>query len=645
MHQSLLTIAIRSIRRAGMRSVLYLIVGAIVGLGLQAPVLAANVRQSEADRLGTLEAMPLDPQARGVIHHFGDNSVLLLQFPVHSGPPPPGMSRSLRAGEAWVSPALLRRIQAEEYLASWFRRYRVMHLPFDATASAGELKAYLADDGRVGPSYLSGTPLVSLPASPIGSYQLIGFGLFGLMPAAAMLLVASRFGHELRSRRLRALRTIGVSQRSARMLLGLELALPMSLGCLLALAAPRLFVNASISVPLVHRAFYASDSFLSPFQLMLVFLVTGAGAFTVGSQLRAETVSGRRYFAYLASMPFALGVLLTILTWLKPRPNDPARTAAVILLAAGLPRAVELGASLLARGLGHLRLGPIWLIVTRGTSVEPRAAGRLAGLVAAGLFASFVAGPVAAATTSSSPQWAKAARTAGQSTMLVRADSLDGSRFPATAVPAQMLPVAGLWLPGSGPPAPPAATALVATCSQIEELIDPTVTGCTGKPQLVRNPERTTITGMRLFGASQRSTIEMPATTSEISLRNDDALGFEPTAILPPALAIAGGEPLYLTNLFGQVTAQVQDFERVQSSVVGAAPGYRVESAFTAVYQPDSTVAWIILGEIIVVAIILLSGLLGALSDRTSRQSTSTLLVAGFSHRMTVVARLAAVAL
>lgn len=643
MRRSLLTIAFRSVRRAGVRSLLYLLVGVVVGCGLQAPILAANLRQREADRLAELSTEPVGPEARGIEQKYGRHSILLLQFPVNNGPHPPGMPRPLKQREAWLSPGLNALADSDATLSSWFREYQVKVLPASATSGAGDLKAYLADDDQGGPSYASGLPRLSAQAEAIGSYQLLGFILFGAVPALAMLLVASRFGHLLRTRRFWSLRTIGVSARTARLLLGFEFAAPMTLGCLLALIAPQLAASSTLSVPLVGRRLYGQDMQLTPYQLVAVLLLAITTALITGSRFRERAATLPRWSTYLPVLPFVLGGILTTWTWLQPRPNDPVRTAAVLFLAVGLPRAVELLASRFALALGHIRGGPVWLVATRSTAVDPRSAGRIAGLIGAGVFAVGIAGPVATATTSPLPELTNAANSDGGPGMLVRADTLDGSRFPIDAVPPGALPVAGLWPARQGPPAPPTATALLATCAEIREMLEVNAEDCTGGPQVLSTDPTAPFEILELHGANGNKTTPIAFPTDRLSLPSDGRLGFEPTIVIPPSMAEVEGDAPYLTNLYGRVETVSRSFASFQAEVIGAAPGYRVENASTAVYQPDSTETWIVLGEMVVVAVVVVSALLGAISDRASRRPPSPLIVAGFSSRMLLVVRLAAV--
>jgi hypothetical protein len=475
---------------------------------------------------------------------------------------------------------------------------------------------------------------VSAEAPPIGLYQLVGFGLFGALPAVALLLVASRFGHRVRMLRFRALRAVGVSRRSAQSILGVELAVPVALGALAGVFVPRLLAPETISLPLVDRLVYTADARLGPLQSVAVVLITGLAAFGAGAGAVDRPRHGLQVIVRLGLVVFGVGAALAATAWVNPRPNDPARTAAVVLLAAGLPGACETLASAVAAAASRVDLGPIWLVATRSVRIDPRSAGGVAGLAAAGVFAVAVAAPVAAATTEASPRWTTVAREAGDRSMLVRSDALDGSPFPIDHVPPTLLPVAGLWSPGSSPPAPPVATALVASCAQIQQIIDPSVRGCSGTPQRVAGAGIAEEPELLLFDETgTASALLAPFSGPEIELAADDSLGFRPAVVIPPGAARPqGGEP-YITNLYGRSRTDLSSFDDVQASVIGRVPSFRVESSYTAVYQPDSTAAWITLGQLVVVLTVLFAGLLSAASGRAVKLKAAPLLVAGFGRR------------
>ena len=229
-----------------------------------------------------------------------------------------------------MSPALADLVSREEDVASWFPYEDIGRIEREGLTWAGELKAYLVEHEPTRLTDLT-ADLGSGELSSFEQYQRVGFLLFCTAPALGVIIVASRLGRSRRAERRQALRLLGMSRRSARWCLALELAIPALLGAgvaqmVLVLVATR----DRIMIPVVDRWVFGADIRLGVVQMAVVVLSVGVASAVAGATVGASDVHPRssvvdrlrrEWTAPIAGI-YAIGLSLAAWSWALAQPKD-----------------------------------------------------------------------------------------------------------------------------------------------------------------------------------------------------------------------------------------------------------------------------------------------------------------------------------
>ncbi|WP_380281933.1 hypothetical protein [Kitasatospora purpeofusca] len=672
-------------RQARRRVVLLALVGTIAALGILAAVGAAAVKERESAR--SAATVPVfGPQAGfggvpvfgrpGVAetgwseleHDYRGHTVKIVRVadPHARGPFPPGVAAWPGPGRALVSPALDRLIRsAPASVGQWFAGTDTEVLPARAVGSAGQLLAYVG----VAPEEL-GTqqgPLTGFGGEGgggFGWYPTLGSMLFLVMPAFALVLTASRFGRQVRTTRYQALRLLGLPAAHARPAGALETAAPVAAGALAAALAWPFLLPDMFALPVTGRWLFGADLRVPVGQSALVVL----GVAVLAGVLGAATVSGAdraarevrflrpvRLTSPWVALLFGVGLLLLAVAYSRHKPRDPLLWAAIVLLGVGLPSAAAWAGQRLARLLGRVEAGVVWLLAMRRLAADPQSRFRVAGMVGIAVFAVGAAQPVSQVMAQPNLPWVAQARAAGHTDLLAKAETLEAVPLRLAEPPAAvhgLVPAVALWSPGQDPATRPAHTALVAGCGQLQELFARPLPDCAGGRMTLRagglpgadgGPAQQGPAGvgggllLRSTDRMRQVSVPPAATTLDLPAGLDTPVGA--VMVLPPddpALAELG-DPFRIAAYL-RVAVDVPAWEEARTWVVSSSPAYRLENSYELSEVADSTGSWVLLGLTVAAGVTVLGALLAVAEDGGRRREWFALRALGMARgRLTAV--------
>ncbi|MER7708636.1 hypothetical protein ABTX81_37875 [Kitasatospora sp. NPDC097605] len=674
-------------RQARRRVVLLALVGTIAALGVLATVGAAAAKGRENARTGAMVPV-FGPQAgfggapvfgrpdvpetgwSELEHNYGGQTVKIVRVadPHARGPLPPGITAWPSPGRALVSPALDRLIRsAPASLGQWFSGTDTEVLPARAVGSAGQLIAYLGvAPGELGTQQGPLTGFGGAGGRGFGWYPALGSMLFLVMPAFALVLAASRFGRQVRTTRYQALRLLGLPGVHARLAGALETAAPVAVGALVAGLAWPLLLPDMFALPVTGRWLFGADLRVPAGQSALAVLGVAALAGVLG----AATVSGSdrasrevrflrpvRLTSPWVALLFGAGLLLLAVAYARHKPRDPLLWAAIVLLGAGLPSAAAWAGQRLARVLGRVEAGVVWLLAMRRLGADPQSRFRVAGMVGIAVFAVGAAQPVSQVMAQPNLPWVAQARAAGHTDLLARAETLEAVPLRLTDPPAGVhgpVPAVALWSPGQDPAVRPAHNALVADCRQLQELFARPLSNCAGGRMTLRASGPLSADGepagqangpsdmsgsllLRSTDRTRQTSVAPVATTLDLPADQDTPVGA--VMVLPPddpALAEVG-DPFTIAAYL-RVTVDVPAWEEARTWVVSSSPAYRLENSYQLSEVTDSTGSWVLLGLTAAAAVTVLGALLTVAEDGGRRREWFALRALGVPRgRLTAV--------
>ncbi|MFB7471613.1 hypothetical protein [Kitasatospora sp. NPDC056184] len=672
-------------RQARRRVVLLALVGAVSALGVLATAGAAAMKGRESAR--SAAAVPVfGPQAGfggvpvfsrpGVAetgwseleHEYRGRTVKIVRVadPHARGPLPPGVAAWPSPGRALVSPALDRLIRsAPASIGRWFAGTDTEVLPPRAVGSAGQLLAYVG----VTPAEL-GTqqgPLTGFGGGGgggFGWYPALGSMLFLVMPAFALVLTASRFGREVRTTRYQALRLLGLPAAHARLAGALETAAPVAAGALAAALAWPFLLPDMFALPVTGRRLFGADLRVPGGQAVAVVL----GVAVLAGVLGAATASGSdrasrevrilrpvRLTSPWVALLFGAGLLLLAVAYSRHKPRDPLLWAAIVLLGAGLPSAAAWTGQQLARVLGRVEAGVVWLLAMRRLAADPQSRFRVAGMVGIAVFAVGAAQPVSQVVAQPHLPWVAQARASGHTDLLAEAETLEAVPLRLTEPPAAVhgvVPAVALWAPGQDPATRPAHAALVADCRQLQELFARPLPDCVGGRMTLRAGGPPTADGepaaqgpsavegdllLRSADRTRQASVPPAATTLDLPAGLDTPVWA--VMVLPPddpTLADLG-DPFRIAAYL-RVAVDLPAWEEARTWVVSSSPAYRLENSYELSEVTDSTGSWVLLGLTAAAALTVLGALLTVAEDGGRRREWFALRALGMARgRLTAV--------
>lgn len=634
-------------RPARARSGLFFVVGALATVCALASLSGREVRDREATRAATLEPVFGDVGEPGLgytalTQTYHGQSVLLIRVAPHgTNVSPPGLAELPAPGTAAVSPRLAALINDDTELRAWFGARPLTTLPRDAVGSAGELRAYIGvEPDRLGA--VEQRDVVAFGAARpstkgFGWYEAAGFALFVMLPAAGVVITASRFGRRSRNERNLALRLAGMSTAGANAVGAIEMAAPAAAGSTVAAVAYRVLLPDFTTLPVADRAVFGADARPAVSVSIVVMAVVvilaaflGAGSATRTSRLvrLGSFLSPRRLTSPRSASVFAVGLLAVGAAWVRADPRDPILWIAILLLGIGLPGATAFAAQLVARSLTRPQAGLARLIAMRRIAADPPASARIAGTVAIAVFVVAAAQPITQVIATPTLDWVATARSAGQQSILSRAETLEAVPLELTTAPPDgvdvAVPATGLWTAGDAAGSRPDTTALIATCDELRDLVQADLPGCRAEPMRLQtagsgDPVPLPPAGLELRAADGRSGVVIEAPSTVLTLP-EDRLPIDASVLLPPgAPALAAIDHPYIAAAYLRVQADEPAWATTRGWIISSSPAYRLENAFEASATTDTTGRWALLGLIVTAGITALAAMLIA-GDEAERQ-------------------------
>ncbi|MFF2353504.1 hypothetical protein ACFVVL_27410 [Kitasatospora sp. NPDC058115] len=661
-------------RGARRRVALLTLVGAVAALGVLATFGAAAMQGRESARSGAMVPVFGPPPGFGgepvfsrqgvaetgwteVEHHHDGRRIKIVRVadPDGRGPFPPGISAWPRPGQALVSPALDRLIHSTgSPLAEWFATVDTDVLPRTAVAGAGQLLAYVGvPPEELGTQQGPLTGFGDRGGPGFGWYPALGCMLFLVMPALALVLTASRFGRQVRTTRYQALRLLGLPAAHARLAGALESAAPVAAGALLAALAWPLLLPDTFALPVTGRRLFGADLHVPAGRSALAVLGVTALAAVLGAATAAGSDRASRSVRFLkpvrltspwVALLFGAGLLLLAAAYARHKARDPLLWTAIVLLGAGLPSAAAWAGQWLARLLGRIEAGVVWLLAMRRLAADPQTRFRVAGMVGIAVFAVGAAQPVSQVMAQPNLPWAAAARAAGHTDLLARAETLEAVPLrlgePPDAVRGPV-PAVALWSPGQDPATRPAHTALVATCPQLETLLAGPLPDCTGGRMMLRTADSPHVGGapgaggeLILRSADRTRQASIPPVAGTLELPSGSDAPVEALMVLPPddgALA-ALGTP-FLISTYMRIPVDAAAWESAGTWVVSSSPAYRLVNSYQLSEVLDGTGSWVLLGLTVAAAITVLGAVLTLAEDAGHRREWFALRALGIARR------------
>ncbi|MFE7565157.1 hypothetical protein [Kitasatospora sp. NPDC057500] len=661
-------------RQGRRRVVLLALVGMVASLGVLATFGAAAMQGREGARSGaTVPVFGPQPgfggepvfSTRGAAetgwteleHRYHGHLIKIVRIadPGGRGPLPPGITAWPRPGEALVSPALDRLIHvAGSPAAQWFAAVDTAVLPRQAVGSAGQLIAYVG----VPPEDL-GTqqgPLTGFggDAGPgFGWYPALGCMLFLVMPALTLVLTASRFGRQVRTTRYQALRLLGLPAAHARLAGALESAAPVAAGALAAALAWPWLLPQMFKLPVTNRWLFGADLRVPAGWSALTVLGVAALAAALGAATAAGSDRASRGVRFLkpvrltspwVALLFGAGLLLLAVAYTRHKARDPLLWTAIVLLGAGLPSAAAWTGQQLARLLGRVEAGVVWLLAMRRLAADPQTRFRVAGMVGIAVFAVGAAQPASQVLAQPNLPWATAARADGHTDLLARAETLEAVPLrlgePPDAVRG-LVPAVALWSSGQDPSTRPAHTALVATCPQLEALLAGPLPDCTGGRMMLQSSGPSAAGGapgvggeLLLRSADRTRQADVPPAATTLKLPPGSDTPLEALMVLPPDDRVLAelGTP-FLISTYMRIPADAAAWETVGNWVVSSSPAYRLVNSYQLSEVLDSTGSWVLLGLTVAAATTVLGALLTLAEDAGLRRDWFALRALGVARR------------
>ncbi|MFF2956678.1 hypothetical protein ACFVVU_35705 [Kitasatospora sp. NPDC057965] len=488
--------------------------------------------------------------------------------------------------------------------------------------------------------------------------------LFLVMPTVALVLTASRFGRHVRTTRYQALRLLGLPAAQARLAGALETAAPVAAGAFAAALAWPFLLPDMFALPVTGRWLFGTDLRVPAWQSVLTVLGVAALAGSLGAATASGSDRASREVRFLrpvrltspwVALLFGAGLLLLAVAYSRHKPRDPLLWAAIVLLGAGLPSAAAWAGQRLARLLGRVEAGVVWLLAMRRMAADPQSRFRVAGMVGIAVFAVGAAQPVSQVMAQPNLPWVEQALAAGHTDLLARAETLEVVPLRTPDPPAAvhgLVPAVALWSPAQDQAIRPAHTALVAGCRQLEELFARALPDCVGGRMMLRAggplavdgepvaPSPPDLNGNLLLRSTDRTRqASVPPAATTLDLPADLDTPVVAVMVLPPddpALAELG-DPFQIAAYL-RVAVDVRAWEEARTWVVSSSPAFRLENAYQWSEVTDSTGNWVLLGLTVAAAITAIGALLAVTEDGGRRREWFALRALGMARgRLTAV--------
>lgn len=622
-------------------------IGAIVTTCMSLVAVAGTVKMREADRLAAVEDQAAaGGEAVGVQQRYEGREVRLVMVAAGSTDLP-GLDEPLGVDEVRFSPALSRLVAEERPLAEWFPYRHGPVLPQDAVGSAGELKAYIGDRAEDVAAAPLDTPRTTTNyEARFTVYQQLGWILFVAAPAFTLVVLAGRIGRPTRRQRYASLRLLGASPLLCRATSAAEVALPMTAGAVVATVALANLPPADLIVPIVERSVFATDAQLSPLALFGVLALVAVASATAGAAVGRQYATGRLRDAVArldATRPWAAalyvgGVLLALWAAKDAVPKDPRRLIATVAIVFGLPSAVAVTSRWIARLVGRPGAPLVALIATRKLAADARTWTRVAGMVSVTLFAVSVARPMIDVLTEPAVNSPSGAKSASRSTSIAIAESLRGlaSIGPVGPPPPSVRTstiVAGVWSSEASTGASPSTTGLLATCAELGELFDATVSSCDGSVQYLSAssddpPQANLVQGIEMRSDSGESLVNLPPPTTVAVINTEDPLDLLSGRLLvPPALIPARSDPFAVAAIV-RIGPDQNAFNDAQAWIISASPHHVLRTS-NDVDSNAGTGRWMLLGVIFASAIATLGAAIASFDEQADVSQWASLRAVG----------------
>ncbi|MEJ7560984.1 MAG: hypothetical protein WKF45_00485 [Ilumatobacteraceae bacterium] len=380
----------------------YVAVGFLATAGALIILAAPAVKSIEGDRYDrqiAWEALqpPNEFGFRATAVPFRGRTVTLVQVPGGTTviDPPPGFDGGQPIGTVRFSSALAEAVDRNPVLRTWFPYRQLPDLPRAAGAGAGEYVAHVGvDASELRTDEIGAVSQVrqTVYGSEFGYFQWLGFLLFLGAPCVGLLTLSARLSLRPRRQRYAALRLLGMPRARCRVILGIETGLPVCVGALVAVGVASLLRPGHVIIPIVGRWVFGDDARLGVGTVAAAGLVVGVIGFVLGGaagerrpalgRLR-DAVARSNVAGWFGRAAYALGVVLLCRAWISPTPRDQLRFIGVVAVAIGIPAAVALFASVVARA-SKMQSAPIsWYLAVRRFSADARgvSARRIVALV------------------------------------------------------------------------------------------------------------------------------------------------------------------------------------------------------------------------------------------------------------------------
>lgn len=215
-------------------------------------------------------------------------TIVFVADPTPDTPMPPGVDSWAGLGEAIVSPALAEALDSNPALISGFPYEPVARIGDEGLVGPDELFAYVVVDrsalgdealplGRYGVSWF---PAVDLAEGDIGVVQLSLIGLV-LAPLAVYFTVVASLSAATRSRRLAALRLVGLSSGDLQMLNALDSVFTAVIGSGLGVLVYAVLNAPLAGIGIAGLVWFPSDSAMTTGSIVLVVVVALGAAVMV----------------------------------------------------------------------------------------------------------------------------------------------------------------------------------------------------------------------------------------------------------------------------------------------------------------------------------------------------------------------------
>ncbi|WP_215455330.1 FtsX-like permease family protein [Streptomyces sp. ATCC 21386] len=507
---------------------LLMVAGSAVGVGCLAIVLAIpGILAAQDGRKAAREPGCLkDPKRFACLVPEGSSFELIRTDPYGSEPltrvflarggksvePPPGLSELPAPGELYLSPRLREVLQQEPGLAQLLPGDERGAIGAQGLAHPDELYAYVGVDhdeleGGSDPVAFFGRKEADWPTVEPSTLDIVRFTLAGvvLLPLAVFLSVCARLSAAARTRRLAALRLLGLSRKGTQRVNAAETVAAALLGAMLGLGLYEVANQLISRVGVPGFKWYPSDGALSLSTALICLVGCPALAWFVGRasarKAAANPLAVRRSAAERAPgkwglLPLVPGMGIVIAYCVAGvtdnAPRDTSLSSilmplAVVLVGIGLVMMLPVFSRTIsqrvARATGSVSLG----LAMRRNEVEPGGALRVAtGLVVLVFAASLVQGVLIEldqVSKNTSPVQTYDISLAGTTAERQRAyEEVKGVRGHAVIMQSRSSSDVGRWSP--------TLEAVVATCEQLRSMVRK-AEGCVdGRPLLLWDPQQ-----------------------------------------------------------------------------------------------------------------------------------------------------------